>query len=426
MTLARSCLLVVWVTSISSHAAAQQSGTRLGSPDFRASPGRPIGWRGDSTGCYPAADGPTHWQRRLDSSLALVHCQADRPADQSSPTGPALHRVMSGQWAGHWQITRWLVLAPIAPPADIRDAIDDEVLPAEGTWTAAAGEQLGGRQWQAVTGQMIDVGEIAGADQEGQVAYLASYLYAPAAFEAGIRARRSEDHFRFKVWINGKPASTWEHSHNKFQQGWNSIVFKVAHARQYKNWEFWAGLFPFSEDLQYQCESIAWTTKIPGWGFGMPIIVGQHIYATSEPNDLICLDKQSGKVEWLRSHPVWAVLNEQERAELPKSQELQKKFARLEELNARDPATWTQQEQEEHERIANDLTNDVQAGNGTYRIGKVGAAATLPPPPFPTDSRFMCGSGKPACWPATTCRAIATTCTLCRLERGSTASTLRP
>lgn len=42
----------------------QQTGPLLGSPDFKASPERPVGWRGDGTGRFPGATPPTVWQRQ--------------------------------------------------------------------------------------------------------------------------------------------------------------------------------------------------------------------------------------------------------------------------------------------------------------------------------------------------------------------------
>ncbi len=35
----------------------------VGSPSYVPSPERPVGWRGDGTGRFPAADPPTRWGR---------------------------------------------------------------------------------------------------------------------------------------------------------------------------------------------------------------------------------------------------------------------------------------------------------------------------------------------------------------------------
>src|SRR5689334_14303330 len=43
--------------------AAQSTGPQLGSPDFKATVERPVSWRGDGTGRFPAATPPTTWER---------------------------------------------------------------------------------------------------------------------------------------------------------------------------------------------------------------------------------------------------------------------------------------------------------------------------------------------------------------------------
>ena len=43
--------------------AVVPQGPQLGSADFYPSPEHPVGWRGDGTGCYPAAHPPTTWSR---------------------------------------------------------------------------------------------------------------------------------------------------------------------------------------------------------------------------------------------------------------------------------------------------------------------------------------------------------------------------
>ena len=46
---------------------------------------------------------------------------------------------------------------------------------------------------------------------------------------------------------------------------------------------------------------------------GTPIVVGDKIFLTSEVSDLVCLDKQSGRVLWLRSSPEFEALSEADR-----------------------------------------------------------------------------------------------------------------
>src|SRR6185295_13343223 len=41
---------------------------------------------------------------------------------------------------------------------------------------------------------------------------------------------------------------------------------------------------------------------MPNVSVAMPIIVGDRIFVTAEPCDLVCIDKASGKILWIRSN----------------------------------------------------------------------------------------------------------------------------
>lgn len=63
----------------------------------------------------------------------------------------------------------------------------------------------------------------------------------------------------------------------------------------------------------YETKNILWSTPLPGIGVSMPIIVGNRIYLTTEPTDLVCLDKQTGRVLWIRSNLESEGLTDEER-----------------------------------------------------------------------------------------------------------------
>ncbi|HVR84592.1 MAG TPA: hypothetical protein VMU54_09795, partial [Planctomycetota bacterium] len=50
-------------------------------------------------------------------------------------------------------------------------------------------------------------------------------------------------------------------------------------------------------------KNILWETKLPCYSWATPIVVGNKVITRSEPYDLICLDKLTGKILWVRSHP---------------------------------------------------------------------------------------------------------------------------
>jgi outer membrane protein assembly factor BamB len=48
-------------------------------------------------------------------------------------------------------------------------------------------------------------------------------------------------------------------------------------------------------------KNVLWASRLPNKGVSMPIIVGERIFLTCEGTDLVCLDKKSGRVLWIRS-----------------------------------------------------------------------------------------------------------------------------
>jgi outer membrane protein assembly factor BamB len=53
----------------------------------------------------------------------------------------------------------------------------------------------------------------------------------------------------------------------------------------------------------YATANIAWMTSLPNVGVSSPVVVGERIFLTCEPADLVCIDKKSGHILWVRSVP---------------------------------------------------------------------------------------------------------------------------
>ena len=82
-----------------------------------------------------------------------------------------------------------------------------------------------------------------------------------------------------------------------------------------------------------ESKNILWKTKLPCYSWATPIIVGDKIITRSEPYDLICLDKNTGKLLWIRSHPpIIAVTDEQKKAN-PAFKEIDPLVADLQKVN---------------------------------------------------------------------------------------------
>jgi len=67
----------------------------------------------------------------------------------------------------------------------------------------------------------------------------------------------------------------------------------------------------------YEAKGMVWATPLPNIGVSSPIVVGQRIFLTSEFSDLVCLDKQSGRILWIRSNLEFEGLDAQERKANP-------------------------------------------------------------------------------------------------------------
>ena len=67
----------------------------------------------------------------------------------------------------------------------------------------------------------------------------------------------------------------------------------------------------------YATKGIAWMTPLPSAGVSCPIVVGNRIFLTGETSDLICVDKNTGRILWIRSNIEFEGLSAAERKENP-------------------------------------------------------------------------------------------------------------
>src|SRR5438093_4043530 len=63
----------------------------------------------------------------------------------------------------------------------------------------------------------------------------------------------------------------------------------------------------------YAVRNIVWMSRLPSWGVSCPVIVGDRIFVTSEMTDLVCLEKATGRILWIRSNPEFEGLGTDER-----------------------------------------------------------------------------------------------------------------
>lgn len=301
-----------------------------------------VGWRGDGTGCYPDATPPVEWSRKSQGIARGLLTQAKKPAGESiDGAKPMLDGV----------IRQWLVVGPFTA-ADPAKALDQEQIAGEDKVGSDQGDKVGELAWQiaGVVGDKDDVNQYNTVSlnwvylkgslsmEAGQVGYAHSYVYAK---EAGMVKVIIDHAGALKVRANGKvvydqPKSQvvygaanndvyWLQSFIPiprsvtFQmdlvKGWNRLLFKGVCALD-RGCQFNAR---FADPLpaKYETKNILWTTTLPGFANAMPVIVGDKIFVTSEPDELVCVNKKDGKVLWKRSYSHYDTLTAQDRLAHP-------------------------------------------------------------------------------------------------------------
>jgi outer membrane protein assembly factor BamB len=323
----------------SAAAADGAAGPLLGSPDFKPTPEHPLGWRGDWTGRFPGANPPTQWSRRIQGITSQIKYQADKPAGEPNADSHALE---------YFTIKEWLVAGPFEV-ADPAADIEKDFLGGEGKTDPAADAKAGDRMWkhlrvgienqsthyhnEGTCGDLnVDFVYVYGdlpangmakipKSLDQKVAYAHSYIHSPQAAEVMLRLNYSAA--AIKVMLNGQVIALKKGQPVKIalQKGWNRLLVKVASSEAavpegqnawVSHWRFAAYLEPVLP-VSYESKNIAWMTKMTGRSMSQPIVVGDRIYLGSGMTDLLCIDKRTGKILWLRSNTPWDAMTDQQR-----------------------------------------------------------------------------------------------------------------
>jgi hypothetical protein len=83
------------------------------------------------------------------------------------------------------------------------------------------------------------------------------------------------------------------------KQGWNRITVKLMNTSR-PGWNDLIFMLRLGDapPVKYQRKNILWEAPLPDHSHGAPIVVGDRIFVTSEPDELICIDKKEGKILW--------------------------------------------------------------------------------------------------------------------------------
>ncbi len=327
--------------------AAHSHDPPLGSRAYHPTPERPVGWRGDGTGRFPAAHPPLEWYRQPKGGFTGILAATAKPS-ASAPAGTALNMGM---------IRDWLVAGPF-PASSHATALTEVTLPDEAHQQAEAGATLGGKPWTvmpvSLTKQgggnghlVIDLALAFGqAGRQGDdqhpgtidplVAYACSYLYAPGPLDVRLAIQGA----KIMAWLNGvevKIPGQWEVPPVvALKAGWNVLLLKAASSAD--RWTAAATLVP-TATAGYETKNIRWMAAMPGPSWSSPIVVGDRVLVAADGGTLVCLDKADGRVRWTRATTFYDAVSTAERARFPElaaaSHELERRMQALPEaLNA--------------------------------------------------------------------------------------------
>ncbi len=298
----------------------------LGSPDFHPSPEQPVGWRGDGTGCFPAADPPLQWYRRPKGTFNSIRVLATRPKGNES----------DGQPLNMGSVRQWLVAGPFTAK-DHATALDDVSAPDEANLQPAAGEDLNGKRWKPMDVSVANQSQswsrltldlaLAYGETEKQerqnhpgtmdpgVAYACTYLYSGETGPVRLRIESSPA----KAWLNAAPLKIPNNPGEAtpvvtLKQGWNCLLIKVASTK--RNWNMSTLIYPVASS-GYETKNIVWMAPMPGPSWSSPIVVGAKVFINADDGTLVCLNKADGRTLWTRSTTYYDAVSEEDRKAFP-------------------------------------------------------------------------------------------------------------
>ena len=342
-------VLVAVIVALTSWAAAEDKASSI------------VGWRGNWTGRFPDAAPVTSWSVRPKSPVVGLRYQTTRPAKED--TGANAKEV----WAG--DVAAWLVLSGFNAK-DPKSALDETFVPDEAALEPTEGDKVGDKEWtlnakpdyrDGFTQKNFkkhqygpySLGWLARFyDVEGKgantVGYAHAYLYAQSSGKVCMIVNHEDG---MKAWINGKEVYKSDKKSRNFQlyeldqsinrltvpagcprfdvelqKGWNRLLFKVA--RKQDSGSF-ALRITAPADAEYETKNVVWMTRMPDWSWSSPVVVKDRVFVTSEPDELVCVDKNTGKILWRRVSTVFDTVPEEERAKNPIFKEIEPLAAEL-------------------------------------------------------------------------------------------------
>jgi len=308
-----------------------------------ADPVTTLGWRGNWTGLYPDARPPLEWSRIARGVAAGTTARAAKPQAGGAERGSPLDSGL---------IREWLVAGPFAVEDSVKE-FDAEQLPGEAALSPGEGEPAGASAWTKLVLEKapdyerwgtteldwVDLGERLG-QRPNRIAYTHVYLHCQRAGRVALIVDHGNG---LKVWANGEVAYSSPQRamgfgsyvgisrqkqdlvHQKsprsafaLRAGWNPLLIKIASGNERGSREFkFAARLIDVDPVPYEEKNIRWIARLPERSNASPVIVGDRIFAPAEPDELLCLDKATGKILWRRINGYFEATPVEKRAANP-------------------------------------------------------------------------------------------------------------
>jgi outer membrane protein assembly factor BamB len=319
------------------------------------------GWRGNWTGRFPEATPVTTWAYAPKSPAHGLKYQARKPKE--GDTGADAKLVYTGD------VAHWLTLGPFTAK-DSAAALDESFAGDEAQLQPDAGDKLGEQAWTLL--EPVDYRDnftpaeikknVYGPYSLGwlsrpvklpgkganQVGYAHAYLYAQTAGQALLIVNHADG---MKAWVNGKEVYREVRKNENFyfyemdialtrlmvfepcarfevtlDKGWNRLLLKLARKDGAPQFNL---RVTAPEGTPYESKNVRWAAPMPSWSNATPVVVGDRIFVTSEPDELICVNRADGKVLWRRVNTVYDTLSDAEKASNPLFKEIEPIAAEL-------------------------------------------------------------------------------------------------
>jgi hypothetical protein len=296
------------------------------------------GWRGNGTGLWPTATPPLEWHRIPRGALDGLRGQSTRPCSDKAGDAPLVEKGL---------LRDWLVLGPFSVKDSVSD-FDQDRVKGEADLQPTVNEKVGDLTWTRVSIPPDDIMVFGTAElpwldlartvgfRRNQIAYSHTYLFSPR----GGPARVVVDHsYGLKAWLNGKLvyrqpqrsvalgfySALSKHELHHLDQpsprfdltlkpGWNRLLLKLSTSNKAGFTDMRCSLRIMSPpNVRYESKNIRWMTQLPGRSTSTPILVGDRLFVMAEPDELLCLDRNSGRIQWSAAVNYYEALTAAER-----------------------------------------------------------------------------------------------------------------